>query len=153
MIEYILIIIFISGFALIYFKKTEVKDNPSELLENKIAELEKENIAKDENIKHLQTNIEIANAKMISFEQIKTEKIQIEERLKNTENQRNSLQNKFTSLESKDLARNESLIKSIDKSNALQDSLEKEKERLSDERVLEKSLYFEKMKKKWGKRC
>lgn len=150
MIEYILIIIFISGFALIYFKKTEVKDDPSELLENKISELEKENIAKDENIKHLQTNIEIANAKMISFEQIKTEKIQIEERLKNTENQRNSLQNKFTSLESKDLARNESLIKSIDKSNALQDSLEKEKERLSDERVLEKSLYFEKMKKKWG---
>jgi len=38
----------------------------------------------------------------------------------------------------------------LDKSNALQESLEKEKERINDERVTEKSSYFEKMKKKWS---
>ena len=57
---------------------------------------------------------------------------------------------KLTTLESKEVNRIESVRKSLDKSNALQESLEKEKERLNDERVAEKSSYFEKMKKKWG---
>lgn len=131
-----------------YFKKSF----DSDAIDNskKIAELEKSVASKEEIINQLQKSEDLLNAKMTSFEQLKTEKTQAEVRLQAIEQEYNALKTKLTTLESKEENRIESLRKSLDKSNALQESLEKEKERLNDERVAEKSSYFEKMKKNWG---
>ncbi len=131
-----------------YFKKSIKSDDID--YSKKILELEKSVASKVEIINQIQKSEGILNAKMTSFEQLKTEKTQAEVRLQATEQEYNALKTKLTTLESKEENRIESLRKSLDKSNALQESLEKEKERLNDERVAEKSLYFEKMKKKWG---
>jgi hypothetical protein len=131
-----------------YFKKSIKSDDID--YSKKILELEKSVASKVEIINQIQKSEGILNAKMTSFEQLKTEKTQAEVRLQATEQEYNALKTKLTSLESKEENRIESLRKSLDKSNALQESLEKEKERLNDERVAEKSSYFEKMKKKWG---
>jgi hypothetical protein len=131
-----------------YFKKSFESDTVD--YGKKITELEKSVASKEEIINQIQKSEGILNAKMTSFEQLKTEKTQAEVRLQATEQEYNALKTKLTTLESKEENRIESLRKSLDKSNALQESLEKEKERLNDERVAEKSSYFEKMKKKWG---
>ena len=131
-----------------YFKKSLKSDDID--YSKKILELEKSVASKVEIINQIQKSEGILNAKMTSFEQLKTEKTQAEVRLQATEQEYNALKTKLTTLESKEENRIESLRKSLDKSNALQESLEKEKERLNDERVAEKSSYFEKMKKKWG---
>jgi len=131
-----------------YFKKSIKSDDID--YSKKILELEKSVASKEEIINQIQKSEGILNAKMTSFEQLKTEKTQAEVRLQATEQEYNALKTKLTTLESKEENRIESLRKSLDKSNALQESLEKEKERLNDERVAEKSSYFEKMKKKWG---
>ncbi|MDC3389904.1 hypothetical protein OAX32_00170 [Flavobacteriales bacterium] len=131
-----------------YFKKSIKSDDID--YSKKILELEKSVASKEEIINQIQKSEGILNAKMTSFEQLKTEKTQAEVRLQATEHEYNALKTKLTTLESKEENRIESLRKSLDKSNALQESLEKEKERLNDERVAEKSSYFEKMKKKWG---
>ena len=131
-----------------YFKKSIKSDDID--YSKKILELEKSVASKVEIINQIQKSEGILNAKMTSFEQLKTEKTQAEVRLQATEHEYNALKTKLTTLESKEENRIESLRKSLDKSNALQESLEKEKERLNDERVAEKSSYFEKMKKKWG---
>jgi len=118
---------------------------------NKISELDKSLAAKEETIKQYQHNLELANAKTSDFEQLKTQNITLRTKLESTETERNTLKTKNTTLENKEGARNEALSKSLDKSNTLQESLEKEKERLNDERVKEKDDHFEKMKKLWGK--
>ena len=148
--EYLVLIVLVAGFALVYFKKESVTEDNSEEDKNRILELEKLLVAKETEAKQQQQNIDIANAKTTAFEQVKTEKIQLDERLKNVESERNALKTKNTTLENKEEARNEALSKSLDKSNTLQESLEKEKERLNDERVKEKEDHFEKMKKLWG---
>jgi len=131
-----------------YFKKSLKSDDID--YSKKILELEKSVASKEEIINQIQKSKEILNAKMTSFEQIKNEKTQAEVRLQAIEQEYNALKTKLTTLESKEENRIESLRKSLDKSNALQESLEKEKERINDERVAEKSSYFEKMKKKWS---
>ena len=131
-----------------YFKKSIKSDDID--YSKKILELEKSVASKEEIINQIQKSKEILNAKMTSFEQLKNEKTQAEVRLQAIEQEYNALKTKLTTLESKEENRIESLRKSLDKSNALQESLEKEKERINDERVAEKSSYFEKMKKKWS---
>ena len=131
-----------------YFKKSLKSDDID--YSKKILELEKSVASKEEIINQIQKSKEILNAKMTSFEQLKNEKTQAEVRLQAIEQGYNALKTKLTTLESKEENRIESLRKSLDKSNALQESLEKEKERINDERVAEKSSYFEKMKKKWS---
>tara|TARA_B100001250_G_scaffold83417_1_gene68820 strand:+ start:18333 stop:19505 length:1173 start_codon:yes stop_codon:yes gene_type:complete len=148
--EIVIIILLIILIILGYLNLTKKNNNNSIDEQKKISELEKNVLKRDERIKNLQKDIEISNAKMTSFEQIKTEKTQIEERLKSVEEERNILKTKITTLENKEENRNNELRKSLDKSNALQESLEKEKERLNDERVTEKETHFENMKKKWG---
>ena len=147
--EIVIIILLIILIILVYLNLTQKNKNSIEEIK-KSAELAKDVLTRDERIKNLQKDIDISNAKMTSFEQIKTAKTQIEERLKSVEEERNTLKTKITTLENKEENRNNELRKSIDKSNALQESLEKEKERLNDERVSEKEADFEKMKKQWG---
>lgn len=86
---------------------------------------------------------------MESFEQLKTEKTQFEERLKSVEHERNQLRNENTSLKKEEDTRNETLRKSIESTNTLQESLTKEKERLNDERVRETEDRLKAMRLQW----
>lgn len=132
-----------------YFKKIEKKEDTSEDDKLKIVELEKRITSKEETIQYLQSEKKISEAKMESFEQFKTEKTQFEERLKLVENERNQLRNENTSLKKEEYTRNETLRKSIESTNTLQESLTKEKERLNDERVRETEERLKAMKLKW----
>jgi hypothetical protein len=125
------------------------KNTPEEDKE-KVLSLEKIISAKDQEVSTLERNNDVLNAKMESFEQLKTEKTQLAERLKLVEIERNNLKNENTSLNKQEESRNETLRKSIVSTNTLQESLKQEKERVNDERVKEKEDHFEKMKKQWG---
>lgn len=133
----------------IYFKKIEKKEDTSEENKLRIIELEKNITSKEKTIQYLQSEISVSEAKMESFEQLKTEKTQFEERLKSVENERNQLRNENTSLKKEEDTRNETLRKSIESTNTLQESLTKEKERLNDERVRETEERLKAMKLKW----
>ena len=89
--EYVLAMLIIGGFASLYFKNRIKEENNSSEYKKRILELEKSHASKDEIIKNMQKDLEVINAKMSSFEQIKTEKIQIEERLKIVETEKNNL--------------------------------------------------------------
>ena len=132
-----------------YFKKIEKKEDTSEEDKLKIFELEKNITSKEKTIQYLQSEINVSEAKMESFEHLKTEKTQFEERLKSVENERNQLRNENTSLKKEEDTRNETLRKSIESTNTLQESLTKEKERLNDERVRETEERLKAMKLKW----
>lgn len=148
--EYVFYLIIISGLAALYFKKQAVVKDNSEEDKTRISELEIKLATTESEVKQQQQKIDIANAKTTSFEQVKSEKTQIEERLKNVENERNSLKNSNISLNKAEEVRNENIRKSLNATVTLQESLEKEKERLNDERVKESEEYFEKMKLTWG---
>ena len=148
--EYLVLIVLIAGFALVYFKKESVTEDNSEEDKNRILELEKSLVAKETEVKQQQQNIDIANAKTTAFEQVKTENTTIKEKLSNIEQERNNLKNENTFLKKEEENRNETLRKSIESTNTLQESLTKEKERLNDERVKETEDRLEKMKWTWG---
>jgi len=148
--EYILALLIVGGFTALYFKKGTITENNSEEDKKKISELEQENSTKDENIRNLQNNTEILKAKMSSFEQLKTEKTQVSERLKLVEIERNNLKNENTKLNKEEENRNETLRKSIESTNTLQNSLRTETARVNDERVEKEQEKAEKMKLTWG---
>ena len=79
------------------------------------------------------------------------EKTQIEERLKQIENERNFLKNDNIKYQKSEESRQKETTKSIAATVTLQESLEKEKERLNDERVQEKESYLNEMKLTWSK--
>ena len=147
----LLVLLILIGLAT-FFKKNNIsgENGNSEELTKKNKELEKSLSAKEENIKSLQNSTEVLKAKLDSFEKVKTEKTQIEERLKLVEQERNNLKNKNTALLKEEEGRNETLRKSVESTNTLQQSLKDEKERLNDERVRETEDRLEKMKLKWG---
>jgi len=148
--EYILALLIVGGFTALYFKKGTITENNSEEDKKKISELEQENSTKDENIRNLQNNTEILKAKMSSFEQLKTEKTQVSERLKLVEIERNNLKNENIKLNKEEENRNETLRKSIESTNTLQNSLRTETARVNDERVEREQEKAEKMKLTWG---
>ena len=151
-LELILDIIVIVGiivicFLFFFFKKPPKTDDDK--LKDENLRLEQQIIGKDIEIKNSQQNIDIANAKIIAFEELKTEITTLKEKLSNTESERNNLRNETTSLKKEEENRNETLRKSIEASNTLQESLTKEKERINDDRVKEIQDRYEKMKLKW----
>ena len=151
-LELILDIVVIVGiivicFLFLFFKKPPKTDDDQLKAEN--LRLEQQIIGKDIEIKNSQQNIDIANAKIIAFEELKTEITTLKEKLSNTESERNNLRNETTSLKKEEENRNETLRKSIEASNTLQESLTKEKERINDDRVKEIQDRYEKMKLKW----
>ena len=148
--EYLVLIVLVAGFALVYFKKESVTEDNSEEDKNRILELEKSLVAKETEVKQQQQNIDIANAKTTAFEQVKTENTTLKEKLSNIEQERNNLKNENIFLKKEEENRNETLRKSIESTNTLQESLTKEKERLNDERVKETEDRLEKMKWTWG---
>ena len=145
--EYVVLIVLVAGFALVYIKLNT--GNSSSNDKEKIIEIEKNLSAKEQKITTLEKNKEVLNAKLESFDQLKTDKTQFEERLKSVENERNQLKTKNTTLEKEEEGRIKEFKKAIDSTNTLQESLEKEKERLNDERVKEKEEHFDNMKKQW----
>ena len=148
--EYLVLIVLVAGFALVYFKKESVTEDNSEEDKTRILELEKSLVAKETEVKQQQQNIDIANAKTTAFEQVKTENTTLKEKLSNIEQERNNLKNENVFLKKEEENRNETLRKSIESTNTLQESLTKEKERLNDERVKETEDRLEKMKWTWG---
>jgi len=148
--EYLVLIVLVAGFSLVYFKKESATEDNLEEDKNRILELEKSLITKETEAKQQQQNIDIANAKTTAFEQVKTENTTFKEKLSNIEQERNNLKNENVFLKKEEENRNETLRKSIESTNTLQESLTKEKERLNDERVKETEDRLEKMKWTWG---
>ena len=126
--------------------KNKHENNDKENLEI----LKSEIIKKEEKIKNLEEDIKILDAKMISFEQIKAEKIQVYEKLKITEQDKNNLKNEVNKLLANEESRNETLRKSIASTNTLQQNLQTEIARVNDERVEKEKELQEKMKKSWA---
>ena len=148
--EYLVLVILVAGFALVYFKKESVTEDTLEEDKNRILELEKSLVTKETEAKQQQQNIDIANAKTNAFEQVKIENTTLKEKLSNIEQERNNLKNENIFLKKEEENRNETLRKSIESTNTLQESLTNEKERLNDLRVKETEDRLEKMKWTWG---
>ena len=150
-IAIILLLIVIIVFSILNYL-AKPKSSMDTAIEDKkrISELEQELAAKETEIKHKQQNIELANAKNTAFEQTKSENTTLREKLSNIEIERNQLKNETITLKKEEENRNETLRKSIESTNTLQQSLNNEKERLNDERVKEAEIRLEKMKRTWA---
>ena len=151
--EYIILVVIFLGFAgLALYLKQPTSNNVDqiELKDSRIALLEKEVVEKDTNISNLNKQLEIAAAKAEGFEQIKIEKARSEERLKLVETERNTLKNETISFQKAEEGRQKEANKNFATAVTLQQSLEKEKERLNDDRVQEKEDLLNKMKLKWS---
>ena len=151
--EYIILVVIFLGFAglALYLKQpTSNNENQIELKDSRIALLEKEVVEKDTNISNLNKQLEIAAAKAEGFEQIKIEKARSEERLKLVETERNTLKSETISFQKAEEGRQKEANKNFATAVTLQQSLEKEKERLNDDRVQEKEDLLNKMKLKWS---
>ena len=151
--EFIILVVIFLGFAgLALYLKQPKSDNEDqiELKDSRISILEKELVEKDTNISNLNKQLEIAAAKVGGFEQIKIEKAKIEERLEIIESERNTLKNEIISFQKAEEGRQKEANKNFATAVTLQQSLEKEKERLNDDRVKEKEELLNKMKLKWS---
>ena len=151
--EYIILVVIFLGFAglALYLKQpTSNNEDQIELKDSRIALLEKEVVEKDTNISNLNKQLEIAAAKAEGFEQIKIEKARSEERLKLVETERNTLKSETISFQKAEEGRQKEANKNFATAVTLQQSLEKEKERLNDDRVKEKEDLLNKMKLKWS---
>ena len=151
--EFIILVVIFLGFAgLAIYLKQPKSDNEDqiELKDSRISILEKELVEKDTNISNLNKQLEIAAAKVGGFEQIKIEKARLEERLEIIETERNTLKSETISFQKAEEGRQKEANKNFATAVTLQLSLEKEKERLNDERVKEKEELLNKMKLKWS---
>jgi hypothetical protein len=151
--EFIILMVIFLGFAgLALYLKQPKSDNEDqiEVKDSRILILEKELVEKDTNISNLNKQLEIAAAKVGGFEQIKIEKARIEERLEIIESERNTLKNEIISFQKAEEGRQKEANKNFATAVTLQQSLEKEKERLNDDRVKEKEELLNKMKLKWS---
>ena len=149
----IILLITLLGVVIFFNTRKNAVKNLSELnIEEdklKITDLEKKLAGKEVELNTLKQNLEIANTQLSSFHQIKLEKAQIQERLKLIEWERNNLKNENTRLVKDEETRNETLRKSVASSNTLQASLEKERQRIVDDRLKEIEENFEIQKQTW----
>ena len=158
--DYIIILIGLSIMGLLFFIVNNKRfDNNSvnknsdllfEELNSKVSQLEKEIITREAEVQNLNKNLAVSNTKIETFDQLKTEKTQFEERLKQVEIERNNLKNETTSYKNAEEGRQKEASKHLAAVVTLQESLDKEKERFNDERIKDKEAHFEKMKSKWS---
>lgn len=130
-------------------KSKSEKDLFDERLKQSNDNLESLEKTKNEEIKKQQTVIEVLNAKLDGFNVNKTEKAKLEVLIKSVEKERNELKDENTALKKDEENRINQYIKSVDATNILQNSLEKEKERLNDERVEEERIRMRNLKDTW----
>ena len=100
------------------------KNNAESLDENR--ELQKNIIQKEEKIKRLEEDVKIAEARLLSFEEVKAEKIQLDERLKLAEQEKSSLKSEVVKLKFNEENRNETQRKGIESINTIQQNLQSE---------------------------
>ena len=158
--DYIIILIGLTIMGLLFFIVNNKRfDNNSvdknsdllfEELSSQVSQLEKEIIIKEAEVQNLNKNLAISNTKIENFDQLKTEKTQFEERLKQVEIERNNLKNETTSYKNAEEGRQKEASKHLAAVVTLQESLDKEKERFNDDRIKVKEAHFEKMKSKWS---
>ena len=148
--EFIILALLIILTGIIIFNLKSIRNSHNDSEKEKIENLQNDIIKREENIKNLNDDIKLLEAKMLSFEQIKTEKTQVQERLKIVEQERNHLKNEVNKLLNNEESRNETLRKSIESTNTLQQNLQTEIARVNDERVEKEREQQEKMKKSWG---
>lgn len=143
----------IGAFIGVFINKQKNKGQ-FDLLNERINQKEKEKesleIEKNREIGIHLNKIEILSNKLSDYESVKNDKIKLEVELKNIINERNSLKDENLSLKKDEELRINQLKKSIDASNTLQFSLEKEKQRLNDERVSQEKARFEALKETWA---
>ena len=153
--EVLIIILLITLLVAVIFFNTRKKKDNNQIALNieeekfKITDLEKKVAGKEVELNALKQNMEIAKTKLSSFHQIKLENAQLQERLKLIEWERNDLKNKNTRLVKDEETRNEMLRKSVASSNTLQESLEKERQRIIDDRLNELAENLEQQKQTW----
>ncbi|MAJ06840.1 MAG: hypothetical protein CL827_08310 [Crocinitomicaceae bacterium] len=153
--EVLIIILLITLLGAVIFFNTRKKEDNNPIALNieeekfKITDLEKKVAGKEVELNTLKQNIEIAKTKLSSFHQIKLENAQLQERLKLIEWERNDLKNKNTRLVKDEETRNEMLRKSVASSNTLQESLEKERQRIIDDRLKEQAVNLAQQKQTW----
>lgn len=125
-----------------------------ELFNERIIQKEKDKeyieAEKDKEINKNLHKIEVLENKLVDFDSLKNEKTKLEVELKNLEKEKNALKDENTALKKDEELRINQLKKSIDASNTLQSSLEKEKERLNDERVRQEKQRLEALKETWA---
>ena len=153
--EVLIIILLITLLVAVIFFNTRKKKDNNQIALNieeekfKITDLEKKVAGKEVELNALKQNMEIAKTKLSSFHQIKLENAQLQERLKLIEWERNDLKNKNTRLVKDEETRNEMLRKSVASSNTLQESLEKERQRIIDDSLKELAENLEQQKQTW----
>ena len=142
----IFLLVALLGFVAVQF----FNKKPNNHFQTELEEAKTELIKKGESINQSAQEIALLKTKTEEFDQVKSERIQLGERLKNVEQERNLLKDENTRLKKEEENRNETFHRSIEKTTTLQESLEKEKERLNDERVKETEERLENMKRQWG---
>jgi len=151
--EFIILACIVIGFVILALYLKQPNTNLEQQLEQKdsrISQLENEEIEKETHLSNLKKQLDIASAKTEAFEQLKIEKAKLEEGIKRLEIERNDLKVQTVSLQKAEEGRQLESKKHIATAVTLQESLEKEKERLNDDRVKEKEDQLNKMKLKWS---
>jgi hypothetical protein len=139
----------IVGFFILYiYKKRKQLSAESNIRE--LDELKSTSKIKEKELSNKQHEIDLFKEKLNDFEEIKNKKIKIETQLENVTEQRNKLNDENSNLKNAEKARITEYKKSVAASITLQESLEKEKERLNDERVAEKESELTLLKDTWS---
>jgi hypothetical protein len=139
----------IVGFFIIYiYKKRKLLSTESIIRE--LDELKSTAKIKEIELSNKEHEIDLFEEKLNDFEEIKNKKIKIETQLENITEQRNKLNDENSGLKNAEKARISEYKKIVAAGITLQDSLEKEKERLNDERVAEKESELTLLKDTWS---
>lgn len=94
--------------------------------------------------------VEILNARLTSYDELKTEKTRFEEGIKRLELELSNLKSENINLKKDEERRIDDYKKNIEASNTLQKSLEDEKIRLNNERLEEQRKRLEALKETWN---
>ncbi len=146
--EYIILVVIMSGFALLYLKKPNLNIDHNN---SRIIELEKNLSFKESSIKELEKERDILNVQIKSFDELKIKKAELETTLRSISDERNDLKNKNIKLNSEEEKRILDSKKEIEALITLKQSAEDEKQALNNIRVNEKEEEFEEMKRQWVK--
>ncbi len=144
----ILFAVILGLFILYIYKKR--KQSSTESVIRELDELKSSAKIKEIELSNKEHEIDLFKEKLSDFEEIKNKKIKIETQLENITDQRNKLNDENLDLKKDEKTRIAEYQKSIHASNTLQNSLEKEKERVNDERVAEKESELASQKETWS---
>ncbi|WP_242157696.1 hypothetical protein [Aestuariivivens sediminis] len=150
---YLIISVGIGALAGVLFMKLKNK-GLTDLWHERMAQKDKDlgslEMAMNKEIDHYRSEIKVLQTKLTDFDALKNEKSKLEVELKNTEKEKNALKDENTSLKKDEQNRIRDHQKAIEATITLQSSLEKEKERLNDERVQQEKERLEALRETWA---